>query len=126
MWEGSMPFWHIPKFLNWYWGKKTLLIHGFPIECKPKAHCFIFKKKCEKFKMRLEWTKKVELKMESICMNQNRTWIMQIGIKMVHKWHYDKHIHMNQHGLDLEGIIIFSLKIYYIDGGEDYIKMINY
>jgi hypothetical protein len=25
---------------------------------------------------------------------------------------------MNQHGLDFEGIIIFFLKIYYIDGGE--------
>jgi hypothetical protein len=76
--------------------------------------------------MELEWTKKVELKMKSICMNQKRRWIVQIGIKMVHKWNHDKHIHMNHHCLDLQGIIIFSFKIYYVDGDEDYIKVINY
>jgi hypothetical protein len=58
--------------------------------------------------MGLKWTKKVKLKMKSICMNQKRRWIVQIGIKMVHKWNHDKHIHMIHHGLNLEGF--FSLK----------------
>lgn len=35
--------------------------------------------------MGLRQVHKIELKMKSICTNKKRRWLMQIGIKMVHK-----------------------------------------
>jgi hypothetical protein len=51
--------------------------------------------------------------MKSICTNQEQRLLVQIGIKIVHKWTMGNPIHKRHHGSNLGSIHHFIYSIFY-------------